>query len=244
MPMFYVLCLVGCISTSPGIPDLYIVSLTGSKSQDTSELRVGYLGICIKLHSDMPDSRACHPSIGSSEKDLQRQLFPLGDGGASEVRQLLDVGLALQSKLLLPILAGTGPAFMAGVACLFVLLRKVKSNLGQSPPGIIRLRRCAICLLWLSTTGSLASALATTMTTAALEYSLTDLHSATFEVNRGLPIIGLQWTLALLSTLLSGMAWFAVRSEGGFGARTNDDPEFLAPKDTDYGSEPLPYPPY
>lgn len=192
----------------------------------------------------MPDSMGCHPSIGSSVDSFQHQLFPIGNGGVPDVHRLLGVGLALQSKLLLPILAGTGPAFMTGTACLVALLRLIKRRPGESPPSLVMLKRCAIFLLWLSTAGSIASALATTMTTAALEYSLTDLHDASFTIRRGIPVMCLQWTLALLLAMLSGMAWFIVRSAGASAPRIDDETEFPYPKDNGPDFTSPPYPPF
>ncbi|KAI1144279.1 hypothetical protein F5Y05DRAFT_364193 [Hypoxylon sp. FL0543] len=50
--LFYVLVLTGCLSTSPGVPDLFVLKLRNNGTEDV-EVRIGYYGTC-PVHSRKP----------------------------------------------------------------------------------------------------------------------------------------------------------------------------------------------
>ncbi|KAI1772994.1 hypothetical protein F4818DRAFT_443877 [Hypoxylon cercidicola] len=77
--VFYILALTGCISTSPGVPDLFLMKLE-TNSSDTTEVRIGYYAD--QLIEKLLGHNATDPSVQvdvytllSTAKIIQTKIF-------------------------------------------------------------------------------------------------------------------------------------------------------------------------
>ncbi|KAF2839713.1 hypothetical protein M501DRAFT_991727 [Patellaria atrata CBS 101060] len=111
-----ILALTNCVSSSPGIPDIYLVRLqhsSGVLNSTQAVVRVGYFGICI----GGPGGTECNPTNGATSGTLPGRFLTFGPNRAS-LQPLLDVTLVLQTKVILCLLAGAGATFFIGLILL------------------------------------------------------------------------------------------------------------------------------
>ncbi|KAL8365379.1 hypothetical protein RB595_004264 [Gaeumannomyces hyphopodioides] len=228
--LFYILCFTGCLGTSPGIPNLNLVSLV-QNSNGTGEMtvRVGHFGMCFTA-DNIPT--ACTSAVGQTGESLAQRFLAAGsnsttpsNGTVSSAKgqaatQLLSTAKVIQSKIFTPLLPATGVLFILGLAAL-VALTRLASRGGGRPYVVVR--RLLMALLWGSAAGSLMVALATTQTSAALEYAATTVNgsgpSASGRVlYRGASVEALQWAIAVLESFFALRMAYAHRSTSAGGA--------------------------
>lgn len=194
------LSLAGCVSTSPSLPDLYLVSF--SKNDTTfPEVRLGYFG---KRRSPWPASAIVDNNAGicagNQTTGLQCQatahaspdavflkfpsLFPFlnntssslkeakaRDDIATQIKSLLSTAVILQSQIFIPIIAGAGFLFIVGIVSLTLLKRNLRAPNPDKPKTGQLLKLATLGSFWLSTALAFTASLATSETGGALQYS-------------------------------------------------------------------------
>ncbi|KAK4137754.1 hypothetical protein BT67DRAFT_447487 [Trichocladium antarcticum] len=234
--VFHALCLTGCLSTSPAIPNIYLVALRSAHNTSAAvplQVRIGYHGICgIDAHGTR-----CQSARGSSADALAAALFPdpptgtgTGTGTTTgtttaralparaatptETTDLITTALALQQHTFTPVLAAGGVLFVLGLAALALLKRDVAGPAAWDHPRRSTLIRRATCGL-LSGSAALvfAAALATTQAAGALEFATAGMADASVLARAGTTLQVLQWTVLGLEVVFGVAAPFLVRSE-------------------------------
>lgn len=134
-----------------------------------------------------------------------------------QVKSLLSAAVTLQSQIFIPLLAGAGLLFLAGLILLALLKRRPDS------PRAELLRACATGTLCLSTALSFTAALSTSQTAGALQYSSL-LSGATGDaqvlVRPGMALQVLQWLAFGFSLLFAtSVPWLLRGGRGGGGEK-------------------------
>lgn len=198
--------MTGCVSTSPAIPNIYVVKLHSNTnaSETPIQVRIGYFGIC---GIDEEGTR-CHAATGRSVETLAGTLFPevfpprdanSSSAGASDelrddITDLITTAIDLQSGTFIAVLTGAAVLFAIGIAALVMLKRDVQS--GSSWEHQIRstiIRRTTYGMLFGSTALVFAAALATTQAAGALEYASAGMSHASVLIESGTTLQVLQW---------------------------------------------------
>lgn len=229
--------MVGCISKSPGVVDIFLFKLQSGNgaaavNPAVSELRVGYFGepplltvqrlelmtsgMCAGAKKDL----VCLPTSGVSSAEKLAVRFnedsARSSAGLGDLTPLLPVALRLQSKTFLCVLAVSGVLFCVGLVCLGLLKRDIKKQAGGSGKSHEqRLRRASLALLWVSVALATVSAAAVTQATSALEVLTKDLPAVAVSLTAGVTLQALQWAVVVLSTLFPLGISILVKSGGG-----------------------------
>ncbi|KAI1424697.1 hypothetical protein F5Y12DRAFT_751282 [Xylaria sp. FL1777] len=209
---FYVLVLVGCLSTSPAIPNLFLIQLQTNQSQPV-QVRIGYYGLC----ASEPSRRdlKCLPSFSLGESQLE-DLFlggssNLDDSFVNDMDPLLKAAHVFQTKIFSPLLAASAGLFLLSIILMLFMKRSMKSLVPKSPSDTPFVRSILSVTLLYAFGLALAAAYSTTQAANALNFTTTSLSGPTpqLEILPGGPIQGLQWTivglLALIQWSVSGM---------------------------------------
>ncbi|KAK2763091.1 hypothetical protein FQN54_009725 [Arachnomyces sp. PD_36] len=206
IPIFllYVLTLTGCVSNSPGIPNIFLVKLQGADQLGDYELRVGYFGLC----GSSQEGLSCYATTGSSSEQLTanlRQNLPPKTAEDLPIDVLVDLAVTLQSRIILCLSAGAGILFFLGVLFLVLLGRGLKAS--QNATALKRrrfYRRALIFHLWVSVALALASADSVTQTTGALEY-VTRFHpsESSIIISAGRSLAIMQWMVFAISVIFT-----------------------------------------
>jgi hypothetical protein len=223
------LSLTGCVSTSPAIPNIYVVSLrANNNATDTPlQVRIGYFGIC----GIDDDGTRCQAATGRSVETLAANLFPALPQGNNnntsssnttnsatttttnpEITDLITTALDLQSRTFISVLAGAAVLFVLGAAALFLLKRDVRSaNSWEHPRRSTVIRRVTYGLLFGSTALVFAAALATSQSAGALEYASEGMSHASVLIHAGTTLQVLQWVAFVFEVLFALAVPFLVR---------------------------------
>lgn len=139
----------------------------------------------------------------------------------TELTSLLSAALILQSQIFIPVLAGAGLLFLAGMIFLTLLKRNINNPNPDKPRRGEMLRVGTMGSLYLSTALSFTASLSTSETAGALQYSslLSGVSGdAQLVIRPGLALQVLQW-LAFGLTLLFTMSvpWLVRGGRGGGG---------------------------
>ncbi|KAK4040842.1 Ca2+ regulator and membrane fusion protein Fig1-domain-containing protein [Parachaetomium inaequale] len=222
--VFHALSLTGCVSTSPAIPNIYVVSLrANNNATDTPlQVRIGYFGIC----GIDEDGTRCQAATGRSVETLAANLFPDLQQGTnntssnttttpatnSEITDLITTALDLQSRTFISVLAGAAVLFVLGAAALFLFKRDVRSaNSWEHPRRSTVIRRVTYGLLFGSTALVFAAALATSQSAGALEYASEGMSHASVLIHAGTTLQVLQWIAFGFEVLFALAVPFLVR---------------------------------
>jgi hypothetical protein len=222
------LSLTGCVSTSPAIPNIYVVSLrANNNATDTPlQVRIGYFGIC----GIDEDGTRCQAATGRSIETLAANLFPALQQGNNnntsssnttnsattttnpEITDLITTALDLQSRTFISVLAGAAVLFVLGAAALFLLKRDVRSaNSWEHPRRSTVIRRVTYGLLFGSTALVFVAALATSQSAGALEYASEGMSHASVLIHAGTTLQVLQWVAFGFEVLFALAVPFLVR---------------------------------
>ncbi|KAF2183763.1 hypothetical protein K469DRAFT_785345 [Zopfia rhizophila CBS 207.26] len=178
--LFYSITLTGCL---PGLQSVYLVNLhvPSANSTSSTEIRIGYFGLCAGNSSNFVCSTTQGMTASSLTSRLRQFSAPLPDTTTSE--SMIQFAMTLQGKIFPPLLAASGVIFFVGLIS-FLLLRidirkgqQMLRDLGHSgPPKLTperteRYRKYAILLFWTSTGLVLASTVAVAQTAAAIQFS-------------------------------------------------------------------------
>ncbi|KAL8388914.1 hypothetical protein RB595_009017 [Gaeumannomyces hyphopodioides] len=188
--LFYVLSLVGCISTSPGVPDIYLLKLNARNGP--TEVRVGYFGMCAGTNATMS---SCLPSFSLGRKAA-------GDPGNNNIfnttdpalLRLVDLGHEVQVRVIffVPLLLASVLFFVS--ATTVVVWRNVSQVSGAAAAAAFMMHSLALGLL-------LAAATAVSMVINALHFAVVELTKGQneIEVTGGSALQAFQWFTVILS---------------------------------------------
>ncbi|KLU84372.1 hypothetical protein MAPG_03416 [Magnaporthiopsis poae ATCC 64411] len=196
--LFYVLSLVGCISTSPGVPDIYLLKLNARDGP--TEVRVGYFGMCAGTNATMT---SCLPSYSLGRKPASG---PGSDNGGGNnifnttdpaLLRLVDLGHEVQVRVLffVPLLLASVLFFVS--ATTVVVWRNVSQVSGAAAAAAFMMHSLALGLL-------LAAATAVSMVINALHFAVVELTRGQneIEVTGGAALQTFQWF-----TVAFSVAW-------------------------------------
>ncbi|KAH6641066.1 Ca2+ regulator and membrane fusion protein Fig1-domain-containing protein [Chaetomium tenue] len=231
--VFHALSLTGCVSTSPAIPNIYVVDLRSNTNvtEDLLKVRIGYYGIC----GIDEDGTRCQSASGRSVETLASNLFPNlnlnttsnstsnknnNTPQSSEITDLISTALDLQSRTFISVLAAAAVLFILGIGSLILLQRDVASSAASYPdphPHPRRstiIRRVTYALLFGSTGLVFAAALATSQSAGALEYASEGMNHASVLIKSGTTLQVLQWITFGFEVLFVLAVPFLVRYRG------------------------------
>ncbi|EJT72266.1 hypothetical protein GGTG_09132 [Gaeumannomyces tritici R3-111a-1] len=158
-----VLCLVGCTSAAPGVPELSLLTVHGPELSGIEHVDIGLYGLCIRTSHSLD----CRPTAGYDIGALVDSFHPPPNGTISpNLYLLLETSLRLQSRVLVSPLPGAGVAF--SLALVFWYLKR---RADPEDGGGKALPRWSGRLFWLlaaiSFTLALGAALCTTVVVGA-----------------------------------------------------------------------------
>ncbi|KAF1847282.1 uncharacterized protein K460DRAFT_414062, partial [Cucurbitaria berberidis CBS 394.84] len=212
--LFYALALTGCISQSPGVPNIFLLEIKGIRGGNSTaaEVRVGYYGICIQ----MSNQTTCQVSSGKTTDAIlqfKNTPPPSSTTESNGLASIISLTLAIQSKIIPALIAGAGVLFTISLFVVVLLNRDFK-QIGKSNPTRAKrrqvLRKALFATLWPSVAFSLASAMSVHQTTSALAY-ITRAEASTIEITAGTTLNVLQW-LAFASSALFAVATLGISS--------------------------------
>jgi hypothetical protein len=193
------------VSTSPAIPNIYVVALrSNNNATDTPlQVRIGYFGIC----GIDEDGTRCQAASGRSVETLANNLFPelqqgrnssssnsTASANRDEITDLVTTALDLQSRTFISVLAAAAVLFILGIAALILLKRDVQNpSSWEHPVRSTVIRRVTYGMLFGSTALVFAAALATSQSAGALEYASSGMSHASVLINSGTTLQVLQW---------------------------------------------------
>ncbi|ORX92741.1 hypothetical protein BCR34DRAFT_669974 [Clohesyomyces aquaticus] len=196
--LFYVLSLTGCMSTSPGIPNIFLLRMhpqSTSGSIGDWNIRINYFSQEYRMFFDI--RIVWRNSHESSPPKLHHDRY----GSCSLI--ILFVGSPYDAiqDICLPSRWGRW-SFFVGLILLVLLKRGLKAAKPVAASRLQFYKRSTINTLWLSTALALSSALATTETLGALQYWST-LTSAKLKLFGGVSLQVLQWLVFSFSALFA-----------------------------------------
>ncbi|KAI0973454.1 Ca2+ regulator and membrane fusion protein Fig1-domain-containing protein [Xylaria arbuscula] len=213
--LFYVLALTGCLSDSPGIPNIFLLNIH-NRGENTTQVRVGYFGelfgnfskgpclipntgICINTPGDIH----CLSSIGKDTKTITQDLSHNGLSISSNIGTLLSVALTIQSSIFPCLMAAAGVFFLVGLVALMLLKRSFKKPNPRKPLRPKLFRTATMLFGGTATALAIASAVATTETANALGFaaSTSAIGNDTISLSPGIALQVLQWLAVAFSVL-------------------------------------------
>ncbi|KAF2805083.1 uncharacterized protein BDZ99DRAFT_112734 [Mytilinidion resinicola] len=119
--LFYTLCLTGCVSNSPGIPNIFAAKIEGRNStvSTISAIRVNYFGICASISNKL----FCQSSSGKTAGALLNSILNSNANVTSTTisAALVSLAFTIQSKIILYLLAAAGVVFFISLILLALL---------------------------------------------------------------------------------------------------------------------------
>ncbi|RDL31141.1 uncharacterized protein BP5553_09930 [Venustampulla echinocandica] len=210
-PSRMVLSLTGCISNSPGLQNIFLITpqeQTGSSNGALTkvQLRIGYFGMCV--HAGAGSN--CYLSVSTTPENLQLKLnstMNLSDTDITRVSGLFSAALPLQTKVFLPLLAAAGSFFLLGVAFLMIFkwsAKRSRSSLTDMSTKRQELyRRGLTSFVWASVGLAIASAVSITESSAALQYWSANVSRSSITASAGMAMQVLQWMFVGLSVIFA-----------------------------------------
>ncbi|KAL1838441.1 hypothetical protein VTJ49DRAFT_2664 [Mycothermus thermophilus] len=225
--VFHALSLTSCVSTSPAIPNIYLIKLFDNlhnSSADPLQVRIGYFGIC----GISANGSICQSSSGQSAESLATSLFPdislpinnattnATSTEAIATTNLISTALDLQSGNFIATFTASGILFTLGVVSFLLYLR---TSWDTSPRRASILRRVAHVSLLGAGALSFAGALAAMQTAEALEYASVDLPELVLSGSvKKDGVVGQQPIRIEAGTTLQVLQWLAFGLQVVFGA--------------------------
>ncbi|TVY25552.1 hypothetical protein LHYA1_G005775 [Lachnellula hyalina] len=214
--LFYPLLLCGCVSTSPGIPNLHLVQI---EVDDETKVRVGYYGICA-IGTDNTDCIAsAFLSNSSISKKFQKSLR-----GQPLSQDSLNEAIKLQTKVFLNVFVIAGLLLFFGL--FFELIRicstKRKRKTTPSSSTIRRqnfYRQFSLALAWASSAFTLAAAAANTQTGKGLK------QTSEGTISPGQTSLALHWVAWSVSLLFSFGLTMLHRGRSGVASQAGKMPD-------------------
>ncbi|KAH7323086.1 hypothetical protein B0I35DRAFT_192952 [Stachybotrys elegans] len=219
--VLYVLALTGCVSNSPGLPSIFLVALEVNNS---TELRVGYFGMCLVDNSTETCSSAPY-SISSEE--LSTVLFPdltPESQDSTLTTSTITKALQIQRHIFFSLKVFPGALFFLSTV-VYALQAYAKSGNSMG-----RLRRLADGhwaeeILAVSVVLALVSAASVMQTANALEFSSRDLGAGSLGIRAGVTLQVLGWLAFACSTILCALVMYQPPSNDRFRVSGKDKVE-------------------
>ncbi|KAI0387831.1 Ca2+ regulator and membrane fusion protein Fig1-domain-containing protein [Hypomontagnella monticulosa] len=198
--VLYALTLTGCVSDSPGIPNIFLVNVQ-SQGIETMNIRVGYYGMCV----DSPKGFECVSSIAKYASTLENELLGTTNSTIDDIDRFLSIAATTQWKLFPCLLAGAGVAFFYSSAALLILKCSFKKPSRKNRSSIRSIQRAILLLSEFAVILAFTSAMVTMTTARALEFA-TSSDSSVMEGNDihlspGVLLQILQWLIVGFSVL-------------------------------------------
>ncbi|KAI9779450.1 MAG: hypothetical protein M1839_007415 [Geoglossum umbratile] len=204
--VFLSLTLVGCIGTSPLIPELFLIKLIPNGGSSFTEVRVGYYGICAVNGKDM----ICKPSNSASAFAPNAKVRRAGG-------DILSIAFALQGIYFSWLLSAAGAAFALSLPAIFLWRRK--------PQG--RRYKPALVLVWLAAILAVAATVSVVQITNTLKYYSTLVPDQTVTIHPGMVTQILQAAACALAFLFAVLVlwirWKDTSMGGGMGGGFGGD---------------------
>ncbi|KAI1423119.1 Ca2+ regulator and membrane fusion protein Fig1-domain-containing protein [Xylaria sp. FL1777] len=213
--LFYVLALTGCLSDSPGIPDIFLVNVH-DRGENTTQVRVGYFGMCIQTSSKLQ----CLSTIGKDTKTIADDFSHDGISIPNNISTLISVSLTIQSKIFPCLVAAAGVLFFVGVVALSLLKRSFKKPNPKKPLRPKLFRTATMLVGGTAIALAIASAVATTQTANALDFATSspEIGNGTIGVSSGIALQVLQWFVVGFSVLFQLSLASMFKVEGNVNA--------------------------
>ncbi|KAF2490945.1 hypothetical protein BU16DRAFT_139258 [Lophium mytilinum] len=193
--LFYVLAIVGCVSTSPGIPNIFLLQF----KKGADELRLSYFGMCHKS----PSSLDCAPS---SKANVDQLLHAFAISGTNAISPFLNSALTLQNKVFIPFLVGAGCDFFLTIVLVVLFKRHEKKSAWEDKDKRTweNLKLATMVTAWSSTAFAFAAAWATSQALASVTHTA-DIFakSGGLDITAGSAIQRFQRTIAALALIFS-----------------------------------------
>ncbi|RYP81139.1 hypothetical protein DL769_002148 [Monosporascus sp. CRB-8-3] len=206
----FLLSLTGCLSTSPGIPGLFLVELQVNRTE-----LIRAVGMCA---SQSPTSHLkCLPSYSAGESRLADLLLPSNPADpeyAGIMTMLLSLAHALQTKVFHPLLVGSAVLFFLSIISMLLLRRYMKTAVPNASPKTRRLRSAVTVSGQYAFGLAVAAAFSTTQAAGALSFFATSAAlsvpasggsvrpGVAIAIAAGVPLQALQWTVVALLVVL------------------------------------------
>ncbi|KAF2476082.1 uncharacterized protein BDR25DRAFT_350369 [Lindgomyces ingoldianus] len=130
--------------------------------------------------------------------------------------ELLTFALTLQSKIILYLLAPAGVLLVIDLVLIMLLKRHLKAKLTTKAEKRRKsLRRSTLVVLWTSVGLALASAMATSQTTAAMEFVTRTERVSSVQITAGKTLNVLQWLIFSFSSLFAAGISSIFKKHGG-----------------------------
>ncbi|KAI1384790.1 Ca2+ regulator and membrane fusion protein Fig1-domain-containing protein [Hypoxylon trugodes] len=200
--LFYVLVLTGCLSTSPGVPDLFVVKLQAKQVKDV-EVRVGYYGMCITKAGGGLSCLATYTRSPDTLNDLfLSNLTNTPNDGV--VKGLLVQANIIQNKIFYALLAASGVLFLLSVVSMLLVKRYMKSPKPNAVPQQKRFRSIMHFFRQYAFGLAIAAAFSTTQATGALDFATISMpdSDSNILISGGKAVQGLQWAIVALLCLV------------------------------------------
>ncbi|KAF2470848.1 uncharacterized protein BDR25DRAFT_196405, partial [Lindgomyces ingoldianus] len=202
--VYLALSLTGCVSQSPGVPNIFLVKLQskGNTTFPIPEIRVGYFG---KGHS-LLGQLTCQPSSGKNATAILQPTSTLSvsnEANSYRLASMISLALTIQSRVMPAFIAGAGVMFTISIFFVVLLKRDFKTVAKGNTTAARRrqfLRKALFTVSWLSVSFSLASAIAVNQTTNGMAF-VTQTEVSSVRITTGTALNVLQW-LAFTSSAL------------------------------------------
>ncbi|KAG9238270.1 Ca2+ regulator and membrane fusion protein Fig1-domain-containing protein [Amylocarpus encephaloides] len=211
--LLYGLVLAGSATNSPGMSNLFLVSLhksngtsngTQTLGNGTSDLagemtvHVGYFGMCTSTASK---GLSCSGTYSKDAVALSTTFLPAND---FSTMTLFSLASHIQSKVFPCILVVSGVLFFLSFAVLLVLKQLVKRSMTSEKVMYRRwqMKKVFKYLVWVSVALNIAVAAGGQQASQALQW-LSDVSDGNLEITSGSNLLGLQWTIVVFSTLFA-----------------------------------------
>ncbi|RDL38481.1 uncharacterized protein BP5553_02821 [Venustampulla echinocandica] len=216
--LFYILVLAGSSSRSPGIPNIYLVSL--QKANETSgpaanlTIHIGYFGMCTTIGSK---NLTCVSTFGKSGTHLASSFTHTSDNGAIS---LFDLASTIQSRIFIFLLVLSGFIFILSFVLILLLERDLRSQDTTAKACTRRrfLKTATQSSVWMSVGLATAMTVGSQQTAAALEFISAN-GGGDVLIKSGTTLLVLQWFVVGFSAI------FAIGSGVASSQRTGPSPD-------------------
>jgi hypothetical protein len=172
------------------------------------------VGIC-----SVTDKLLCQASSGKTASDLLHFISDanVNNGTSlSAAAEMLAFALTLQSKIILYLLAPAGVLLVIDFLLIMILKRNLTAKATKKAEKRRQsLRRSTLVVLWTSIGLALASAIATSQTTAAMEFVTRMERVSSVQFTAGNTLTVLQWLIVSFSSLFAAGISSIFKKHGG-----------------------------
>ena len=178
-----------------------------SKTKQIGRIINRPLGICV---GNSTKALSCAHTLSSTPDDVITRLKIKPD---DETNNLVQIGLILQSKITIWLIAFAGIFYLGGVICVTAFKASLKRQ-SRSRRTEAMLKKAAVIILWVSVALCLTATAGVTQTVNGMQFILSR-EPGQVLIKNGPTIEALQWILVALSALFAIGVNLMVNSGGG-----------------------------